>query len=281
MAASVSYSQADGLTYSEDQKSTVPMYTLVAWVEGLDPGTDQSVIAQALSLVPPRYTDGSLFGISPPYGSGSTVLLSRSVRIDPRFPTSCYVDMHFGSPIAGTLLGPVKLDVGTTLQQAETSFDAANQALPWTMRTCIEVKYDVSTSGAPGANAQVDGGTVPFYAQYPTATFTVTLPIADYNVGALSTQYCGMTNVSTFMGEPPGNLLMMAIHGTSEDGEVTNVTQFALNRDAFDQWTPVLRYIDPVSGKPPKLSPSQLQHYNGINQIVVQGISEFNDLPIA
>jgi hypothetical protein len=285
--AGVTYDLEEGLTYTENERTTVPMYTLVAHVYDLEEGSDQQLIAQAMGIVPPLYTDGSLYGIIPTYGAGSTVLLKRTFR--PFAPVDCFVSMYFGSPISGTLLGPVKLDISVSLTQAETQFDAANQALPWNMRTAISVQYDASSPGAPGSPIfnppliqvwpPIAGGTVPYYAQYPTATFTTTLPLADFNVGALGTQYAGTTNSSTYMGEPPNSLLCMGINGSSDDGMITDVTQFHVQRDIYDLWTPVLRYIDPVSGLPPKLTQTQIAAYNGVNQIVVQGQEDFNSLP--
>lgn len=274
--ASVDYDLEEGLTYTENERTTVPMYNLVAHVKDLSPGSDQALIAQAMSIVPPRYTDGSLFGIPSVYGTGSTVLLKRTFR--PFAPFDCFVDLYFGSPIAGTLLGPVKLEVGTTLQQADTAFDAANQALPWNMRAAISVVYSPTDPG-PGAHPQKAGGTVPYYAQYPSATFTTTLPNSDYNIGALSTQYAGTTNSSAWKGEVMNSLLCMSLNGCSDDGEITSVTKFVVNRDIFDLWQPVLRYIDPVSNLPPKLSQAQIAAFNGINQITVQGQEDFNSLP--
>lgn len=277
-------SLADGLSYGEDERTTVPRYTLTGMVQDLNPGTDQQLVAQAVAQLDAagfsRGSSGLLTGLPSTYGAGSTVLRSRNITAFP--PYDANFTLNYGPPIAGTLLGPVKLDIGTSLQQGETSFDAANLALPWTMRTCIQVTYDQNSMTAPMTVTETNtqGGSVPFYFQQPTATFTVTLPLSDYNVGALSTQYTGTTNSETWKGEDPNTLLMMQIFGSSDDGEITDVVKFTVNRDIYDFWMPFLRYIDPISGKPPKLSATQLQNMNGINQIMVQGQQDFNDLPI-
>lgn len=277
-------SLAEGLSYSEDPRTTVPRFSLTGMVQDLSEGTDQELLAEAYEELDAvgfsRYSSGLLTGITSVYGIGSTVLLSRSMTAFPPYDTNFV--LNYGSPIAGTLLGPVKLDIGTTLQQGQTAFDYANLALPWTMRTRLKVVYDVNSTTAPMTETPFNSqsGTVPFYFQQPSATFTTTLPKSDYNVGALSTQYAGTTNSMDWYGEVKGSLLCMAITGSSDDGEITNVTRFVVNRDIYDYWMPYLQYIDVTTGRPPILSPTQLQNYNGIINPIVQGSQDFNDWPI-
>lgn len=270
--------------YGEDPRTTVPNYSLAGMVQDLDEGTDQQLLAQAIAQLDgggfARGSSGLLTGIPGIYAAGSTVLLSRTLTAFP--PTDVNFVLNYGPRIAGTLLGPVKLDIGTTLQQGQTSFDAANLALPWNMRTCIEVTFDELSAGAPGlvTETNTQGGSVPFYFQQPSATFTTTLPLAEWNVGALSTQYTGKTNSEEWKGEPANSLLMMMIVGSSEDGEITDVVRFQVNRDIYDYWMPYLRYIDPLSSFPPKITPAQLRAFNGIKQITVQASEDFNELPV-
>jgi hypothetical protein len=281
-------SLAEGLTYSEDPRTTVPRFSLTGMVQDLDEGTDQELLVQAYEELDAvgfsRYSSGLLTGITSVYGIGSTVLLSRSMTAFPPYDTNFV--LNYGSPIAGTLLGPVKLDIGTTLQQGSTAFNYANLALPWTMRTRLKVTFDSTVpNGAPSPASLTNplcnqSGTVPFYFQQPSATFTTTLPLSDYNVGALSTQYSGCTNSAEWYGEAIGSLLCMAITGSSDDGEITDVTRFVVNRDIYDYWMPYLQYIEITTGRPPLLSPGQLQNYNGIINPTVQGSQDFNDWPI-
>lgn len=277
-------SLAEGIQVNEDPRTTVPHYTLTGMVQDLDTGTDQELLAQAIAELDAngfyRGAPGLLIGLPYVYPPGSTILLSRSLTAFP--PTDVNFTLNYGSPIAGTLLGPVKLDIGTTLQQGETAFDAANLALPWNMRTCIEVTFDDKAAGAPAhvGEDNTQGGSVPFYFQQPSARFTTTLPLAEWNVGALSTTYTGLTNSEEWKGEPANSLLMMEISGSSDDGEITDVVHFQVNRDIYDFWMPYLSYIDPITQRRPKLTPAQLQAFNGITQITVQGEIDFNDLPI-
>lgn len=277
-------SLAEGLSYEEDPRTTVPRFSLSGMVQDLDEGTDQELLMQAYEELDAvgfsRYSSGLLTGITSVYGIGSTVLLSRSMTAFPPYDTNFV--LNYGSPIAGTLLGPVKLEVGTTLQQGQTAFDHANLALPWTMRHRLQVTYDPTALGPPAKVTpyNTQSGTVPFYFQQPSANFTTTLPKSDYNVGALSTQYSGATNSADWYGEVKGSLLCMAIQGSSDDGEITNVTHFVVNRDIYDFWMPYLQYIDVTTGRPPLLTDARLQGYNGIINPTVQGSQDFNDWPI-
>jgi hypothetical protein len=277
-------SLAEGLSYTEDPRTTVPRFSLTGMVQDLDEGTDQELLAQAYEELDAvgfgRYSSGLLTGITSVYGVGSTVLLSRSMTAFP--PYDCNFVLNYGSPIAGTLLGSVKLDIGTTLQQGSTAFNYANLSLPWTMRQRLQVTLDINSPGAPATvtDLNTQSGTVPFYFQQPSATFTTTLPLSDYNIGALSTQYSGCTNSAEWYGEAEGSLLCMAITGASDDGEITDVTRFVVNRDIYDYWMPYLQWIDPITGRPPLLTAAQLQAYNGIINPTVQGSQDFNDWPI-
>ena len=100
------------------------------------------------------------------------------------------------------------------------------------------------------------------------------------NPGPLSRQFSAKTNASAWKGEPAGTVLCLGIEGESTDGEQTFRTDFTFAYDPLNLWTPGLRWISPIDGKPPKLSANQVKGQNGITFPVVQGQEEFGDLPI-
>lgn len=283
----VEYDLEEGIDYDEDPRTTMPRFTLMAHVKDLDQGTTQTLLAQAIAFLPPRYSPASLAGIPSVYGYGSSVLLSR--RLKPWPPCDVFATLNYGPRIAGTLEGPVKVEIGTTLLQQQTVWDAANIALPYAMRVPIFVDYDSTQPNAapsvwhgPGTGPTIrDGGSVPVYRQHSTARFTTTLVGSDYTIGTLSTKYSGYVNSTTWKGEPPGTILMMAVNGVSEDGEITYVTTFDIAYDPFDMWTPYLQFILEQTGQPVAgLTNGQVAGNNGIKPIVVQGSTNFNSLPI-
>jgi hypothetical protein len=275
MAVRVEYGLAEGLRYAEDSRTGQISYTVIADCYDLDPvgggspfgtaGQELALILQALSMVPARLSVGPIAG---------TYLLNREPVIDPHFPADCRILLHYGIPQPGTAGGATRIRIGTTLDRGETEFDAANRALPFASRVPIEVVYD-SANTTPGANAVYQGGRVP--ALFPKSTVIYTRS-NSYDPSGESRTYAGKTNSVTWKGLAVGTVLCLEIFGESTDGGATFVTDYALAYDPDDGFMQYLRYIDPLTGKPPKLTAAYVNARNGITDIAVQGSADFNSL---
>lgn len=172
---------------------------------------------------------------------------------------------------------------GTSLRQIETEFDADNLQKPFLERTPISVSYDPNRDGAPGVllvagggTTVLQGGSVPAFIPDSSVTFTRferTYP------GARQRNYAGKRNAVEYEGCPIGTLLMWSVTFQQIRGDLYS-TSYTLVYDPYMFWNQVLRYTDPLTGYPPKLSKAQLAGQNGIKEIVTQPSITFQALKL-
>lgn len=163
---------------------------------------------------------------------------------------------------------------GTSLRQVETEFDVDNLTIPFDQREPIYVEYDASEDGEPGDNAIEQGGRV--LAFLPDSSVTFTRFERSYP-GGRSRDYAGKRNASAYEGCAPGTLLMWSVTFQQIRSNLYQVS-YTMVYDPYGKWNQILRYIDPLTGKPPKLSQAQVEGENGIKEITTQEDISFQSL---
>lgn len=173
---------------------------------------------------------------------------------------------------AGENFGLCTVSGGTSVRQIETEFDATNLAKPFLQREPIWVAYDPSQTGAPefveppSGETVYQGGSVPAFIPDSSVTFTRferTYP------GGRSREYAGKRNAAAYEGCAAGTLLMWSVTFQQIRGDLFQ-TSYTMVYDPYGFWNQVLRYIDPLTGYPPKLTQAQLAGQNGVKEIITQ-----------
>lgn len=266
--ASVVWDYAGGgfQDYKEDPEKGSVSYSVGAYVKDLAPATTAAMVDEALSLMPSTYNPGPI---------SNTYVWTRDPKLV--LPYDCEVRLNY----RGALPVPVKIETGGTAEQQESEFDAANRALPLNLRRPLAVLWNPRSPGAPGADqatlADAQGARCPFWANKSTRTYTVRLL---YDPTPLNDAFTGRTNSATWKGYAAGVALCMGIRGKSDDGGFSYLTDFSFAFDPADKWMVAARWVEPHSGRPPKLTPGQVAGQNGIIFPVMQFSADFSSLPV-
>lgn len=164
-----------------------------------------------------------------------------------------------------------QIEIGTTLTQSQTNFDAANLALPPDSRQPIQVSYT-----PPGSSVT---RTVPGRAAVLVPRSTLVIERTETSQpGVVSRSYVGKTNSTTWLGEAAGSFLCTSITGRSNDGGATYVVTYTFDFDPVDSFQSVVFWEDPMTRARPALSPSDMSAGNGVTWVTVYGSADFNAL---
>lgn len=169
---------------------------------------------------------------------------------------------------------PTVVEVGTSIEQVETSFDGPNLLLPYASRDTIKVSWDKGSSGAPGANAIKQTAVVPLYAgkafrRYSRETST--------NPETLADQFVAKVNSTAWKGLPAGTAMIASWTGLNiGDGKWKEVIDVV--RDPTGKFKQVAIFIDPLTGQRVPATVAQLAANNGCVEVTVQGIADFNEI---
>lgn len=180
--------------------------------------------------------------------------------------------------LGASTFGKCTVSGDSTLQQIETEFDWDNLQKPFAQREPLFVEYTATgvSVGAGGGATQQQGGRVPMFLPRASRTFTRferTYP------GARQDDYSGKRNSDAFMGAPVGTLLMWHVGFDQIRSDLYSCSYTVVN-DPYMKWQQVLRFVDPLSGKPQKLTQGQVAAQNGIKEVTTQGSIAFGALQI-
>jgi hypothetical protein len=170
-----------------------------------------------------------------------------------------------------TVPGIATLEVTTSLEQAQTDFDATNRALAIPSRVPLIVYYNPLTSAATTSNPQ--SGSVSLY--IPRYAFNYTIKETT-DPSATAAALVGKTNSGTFHGLAAGTVLCTEISGRYESGWYSNRYSFAY--DPADKWQQILRWKR-LDGTYPSLSNAQIAASNGLLIVTPQGSASYASLP--
>jgi hypothetical protein len=243
-------------------------------------GTASERLAQALTLtsVGTAHTGVNLPVDGETFTVGGVTLYANDFDVEPWADADAYISVTYttdkrGVDVAG--YGPRTKEVGSTLELGETDFDWANLQLPYASRTRIQVSYDPSSAGAPGANAKTVDVRVPRWFNKSVRIYTNEQTV---DPEGQADDFVGMVNSALFDGQPAGTLLCVSITGRySGDGRWVRRVEIARDPMGFKQYP---RYIDPQTGQAPALTTAQIAASNGIAEAEVQGEANFTLLNI-
>jgi hypothetical protein len=169
---------------------------------------------------------------------------------------------------------PTIVEVGTIIEQVETSFDAANLALDYASRDTIKVSWDKGASGAPGASAIKQTATVPLFAG---KAFRRYIRETTTNPETLADQFVARTNSTTWKGLPAGTAMIASWTGRNVgDGKWQEVIDVV--RDPVGKFKQVAIFIDPTTGQRVPATVAQLAANNGVVEVTVQASADFNSI---
>lgn len=167
-------------------------------------------------------------------------------------------------PVAG--FGPTIVEVGSTLEQDTTVFDAANQILAWGSRAIIVVN---PPSAHSGEDPQYPA--VPILVPKPTIVITretSTSPESDADT------HVGRTNSVIWRGYAVSTVLCLSIVGRNSGDGIWSTT-YSFARDPLGKFVQIARWKD-AKGLYPALTVADVSARAGIKDVVVQGSSNFN-----
>jgi hypothetical protein len=202
-------------------------------------------------------------------------LHAREFDLDPFPPVDATVTVNYlqVDPIVAGF-GPTIIEVGSTLEIADTEFDADQLSLPWAQRTPIEVIWDPSVSGAPGANAEKQTPRVPAFVGKATRRYTREQAT---NPETIADSIVGRTNLTTWKGLPQDAAMCVEYTGRySGNGVWTVNAAFAVDREGL--FRSVARAIDPQTGLPAYVNQLDVQFENGIKVLRTALRYDFNSL---
>lgn len=180
-------------------------------------------------------------------------------------------------PIQDNLMGgiPQRVEIGVSLSQEETEFDADNRAKPFNQREPIRVTYQAN--GSTSSDAQTV--TVPVLIPRPTYVFE---RWTTKNPGEKARKLVGRVNRDAWRGIVAEGALCTSITGVSTDGEKTWLERTEIAVDEIDKFRQVARYRDRNTGTLPELSKSDIESENGVKHVSVQSREDFNllELPV-
>lgn len=198
-------------------------------------------------------------------------LWCKSRDVEPWPPSDAVVLATYDSdspPIAG--FGPPTIEVGSTLEQSTTVFDAANLALAWASRAIIKVDPPTANAGEDPQYPEV-----PILVPKPSIVITretSTSPEADAD------RFVGRRNSVIWRTYPIGTVLCYSIVGRNAgDGIWQSTYQFA--RDPSGKFLQVIRWKD-SQGRFPALTITDVSTRKGIKDVNVQGEDDFNAMGI-
>lgn len=198
-------------------------------------------------------------------------LWCKSRDADPWPPTDAVVTANYDSespPVAG--FAPATIEVGSTLEQAETVFDADNLKLPFASRVMISVD-------PPSAYAGADP-------QYPSVPILVPKPSIvitreqSSSPEWMADRFVGKRNSINWRGYAPGTVLCLSICGRN-GGDGIYVSTFCFARDPLGKFLQVMRWKDALGGFP-ILTAADISGRKGIREVDVQGMDDFNAMSI-
>lgn len=169
---------------------------------------------------------------------------------------------------------PRRTEVGVTLRQVETDFDAeSRRQTELAKRIPITVGY--AAEGATVGTTQ--SVTVPCLVPSPTLIYET---IERKNPAAEAIKYVGATNSKAWKGVAANVALCMSITGVSDDGEKTWRVRREFAFDPFDKWKQTARYRDPITQRLVALTAADVAAGNGIKLIEVQDSLDFSKIKI-
>lgn len=272
----------NGLALSEDEAGKKTL-TRVFFCKDLTGGNPVDLFASALELVAGgiAHTGGDIPKRNDKLTVQGTDYWVKTRELKPWPPADADVTVVYTTdPPAesGTAgLGPVTVEVGATLDQAETDFDYANLQLPFASRQTIRIPYDPSAVSPP-ASAPTFGARVPILLPKPVSNYNRDEAISETDFEDKADAYVGCTNSVPWKGRAKGTVLCLAIIGRKGgDGVMAANYQFARDKHGFKQ---VARVIDPNTGQPVPLDAAKVAAGNGVKEVTVQGEADFNALAL-
>jgi hypothetical protein len=202
-------------------------------------------------------------------------LYAREFDVEPFSAADATVTVNYiqTSPIISGF-GPTIIEVGSTLEVADTEFSADQLTLPWDQRTPIEVLWDRSVSGQPGANAEKQTPRVPAFVGKAARRY---IREQSTNPETIAESVVGRTNLTTWKGLPQDAAMCVEYVGRySGDGRWTVNAAFAVDREGL--FRSVARAIDSQTGQPAYVNQLDVQFENGIKVVRTALRYDFNSL---
>lgn len=275
---------ADGLklTFTDGEKIQLSR----AWdAQDLTGLTPTATFASALTLPGlPKPTDP--IQITDPRGKVRT-LWPANYSLDPFPPADARVTIGYSErdlSIAGSdEFGKCTISGGTSVRQIDTEFDAENLAKPFLQRTPIFVAYDPTQgalagggSGAIATTTVRQGGSVSAFIPESSITFTRFERSAP---DGRSREYGGKRNAAPYRGCAANTLLIWSVTFDQIANDLFTAS-YTMVYDPYMFWNQILRYIDPLTGQPPRLTQTQLAGQNGIKEVETQQSVAFQPLQL-
>lgn len=247
--------------------------------------TPTATFASALTL-PGLPKPDQPIQITDPRGKVRT-LWPANYSLDPFPPADARVTIGYSErdlSIQGSdEFGKCTISGGTSVRQIDTEFDADNLAKPFLQRVPIFVAYDPTQGalaggggGAIATTTQRQGGSVPAFLPESSITFT---RFERSSPDGRSRDFGGKRNASLYRGCAAGTLLMWSVTFDQIATDLFNAS-YTMVYDPYMLWNQILRFVDPLTGQPPRLTQTQLAGQNGIKEVQTQQDVAFQSLQL-
>lgn len=257
----------------------VAAVTVVYHAKDLTAAGDIAKLTQALQLTAGgvAHTGANLPDLNDTINVLGVLLYAREFVPEPWPPADAIIKVTYIQDEIGEIegfFGPALMSGGTSTELRPTAFDYTNRQLALTLRTPISVEYDATSLVPQPASKKVQGGEVPFFAQNSVVHFS-RRELTDPS--GRSRQFAGKKNSVIWFGLAIGTVLCMNVtFDELRTGGFDVVYSFAY--DPEEKWDRILQWINPRTGRPPKLETGDLLNSNGVTLVVVQGSDDFNAL---
>jgi hypothetical protein len=272
MPASLDTHLVQGLEINFDgtrMSATVPYF--IKDLETPAGGDPLDLLAEALEVTGvPAYGDSKVI-------KGRTVYAYR-FRVTAWADSDAELQVTFVEDNAGGPSGiNSEIEVGSTIEIAESDFEGSERVKPWNERSPLWVGYnpEVDVGEAAFASDQRQYVRLPYFAGKPFRRYTMTL---GEDPGPLAENFVGATNSVPWNGYDVNEVLCMGIVGRNAGQGFRTTFDFGIDR--VTKWMQVARYKDPATGDPVKVTNNQVAARNGIKDFVMQVPRDFHTLPI-
>jgi hypothetical protein len=236
-------------------------FTQAFYVQDIDGATSLAdLMYKALTApsVPVRF--------EPIDGVPGVLALNRRVKCFPPKDATVFIEWGIagiGAPISSDV---IKIEGGATISEVQAQKDRDGNVL----------KVDWRPQGGNWQGAQ--GGSAPTFITRPQLRFT--RRESDSPEHKLF-NWVNKRNSNEWRGFPPKSWMLADVQFAGVDGQQGFDVTYVFIADPYDHFEPIIRWIDPITGRPPKIDnvAQALQDENGLKKADKQYFEfDFNEL---